>query len=634
MKKKVKFSKRLHYEFDKFFSRGPSVIIAGLAIGSLLVILLWTLLLVVTRLAPGDDPPMNLIEAFWFSLLGTMGSGSIGGRDSDWGYRILSFAIALSSIFLISNFIGLVANAIQSKLADLRKGKSEVVESGHIVLLGWSSQIFTLIKEIISANLDKPKSTLVILGQEDKSRMEDEIRQKISTTGTTTILCRTGNPMDMTDLKLASIESARSIIITPPSGRLADVEVIKTVLAITKDPNRRFEPHHIVAGIRFPQNRQVTEILGRGEVEWVYISDVISRIIAQTSRQSGLSVIYSDLLDFEKNEIYFFDPGSLTGSPFRTALYAYENCAVIGLVDRVNGPRLNPPMDTVINPGDQIIVISGDDIQSFCEPDLKSLVDSGMVLPHIPEITKKENILMLGWNWNSVNILKQLDHYAAPESRVHVVANTKEVKQNIERLETGLKNIKIQFEFGEIYDRDTLLDLKLANFDHIILLSYSDQLPVQEADSLTLLALLQLRNIAETYGYRYSIVSEILDVKNSRLAETTRADDFIVSDRLISLMMAQVEENKRINSVFQDLFSAEGSEIYLKPAGSYVKTGIPINFYTVIESAARRNEAAIGYRITEQAGSPEKNFGVVLNPNKAEKVAFNDQDRIIVLAEK
>ena len=180
MKKKVKFSKRLHYEFDKFFSRGPSVIIAGLAISSLLVILLWTLLLVVTRLAPGDAPPMNFIEAFWFSLLGTMGSGSIGGRDSDWGYRILSFAIALSSIFLISNFIGLVANAIQSKLAELKKGKSEVVESGHIVLLGWSSQIFTLIKEIISANLDKPKSTLVILGQEDKSRMEDEIRQKIS----------------------------------------------------------------------------------------------------------------------------------------------------------------------------------------------------------------------------------------------------------------------------------------------------------------------------------------------------------------------------------------------------------------------------------------------------------------------
>ena len=149
---------------------------------------------------------MNLIEAFWFSLLGTMGSGSIGGRDSNWGYRILSFAIALSSIFLISNFIGLVANAIQNKLVDLRKGKSEVVESGHIVLLGWSSQIFTLIKEIISANQDKPKSTLVILGQEDKSRMEDEIRQKIGSTGTTTILCRTGNPMDMADLKLASIE--------------------------------------------------------------------------------------------------------------------------------------------------------------------------------------------------------------------------------------------------------------------------------------------------------------------------------------------------------------------------------------------------------------------------------------------
>ena len=53
MKKKVNFSKRLNYEFDKFFSRGPSVIIGGLAAGSLLVILLWTMLLVLTQVSSG-----------------------------------------------------------------------------------------------------------------------------------------------------------------------------------------------------------------------------------------------------------------------------------------------------------------------------------------------------------------------------------------------------------------------------------------------------------------------------------------------------------------------------------------------------------------------------------------------------
>ena len=70
-------------------------------------------------------------------------------------------------------------------------------------------------------------------------------------------------------------------------------------------------------------------------------------------------------------------------------------------------------------------------------------------------------------------------------------------------------------------------------------------------------------------------------------------------------------------------------------AGEFIcKTGIPVNFYTILEAASRRNEIAFGYRLNGQANSSEKNYGVVLNPNKAEKVVFGEQDRIIVLAEK
>ena len=84
-------------------------------------------------------------------------------------------------------------------------------------------------------------------------------------------------------------------------------------------------------------------------------------------------------------------------------------------------------------------------------------------------------------------------------------------------------------------------------------------------------------------------------MRNRELAEVTKADDFIVSDKLISLLMSQVSENKYLMRVFEDLFDADGSEIYLKPAGSYVETGRPVNFYTVVESARRRGEVAIGY---------------------------------------
>ena len=65
----------------------------------------------------------------------------------------------------------------------------------------------------------------------------------------------------------------------------------------------------------------------------------------------------------------------------------------------------------------------------------------------------------------------------------------------------------------------------------------------------------------------------MLDLRNRALAEVTRADDFIVSDRMTSLLLSQVAENKHLKAVFDDLFDPEGSEIYLRPASEYVAAG-------------------------------------------------------------
>ena len=80
----------------------------------------------------------------------------------------------------------------------------------------------------------------------------------------------------------------------------------------------------------------------------------------------------------------------------------------------------------------------------------------------------------------------------------------------------------------------------------MVLLSYSDELDRQEADSRTLITLLHLREIASQNSQSFSIVSEMLDDRNRRPAEITRADDFIVSDQLVSLLMAQISENKEL----------------------------------------------------------------------------------------
>jgi voltage-gated potassium channel Kch len=410
--------------------------------------------------------------------------------------------------------------------------------------------------------------------------------------------------------------------------------VIKTMLAITNNPNRRDEPYHIVADIRNPRNLQVARIVGRDEVELVLTGHLIGRIAAQTCRQSGLSVVYTELMNFAGDEIYFKAEPGLVGQTFGEALLAYEDSAVMGLCPKDGEPQLNPPMETVLGDGDQIIAISEDDdtIQLSGLTDLR--IQEQAMQTFEPGQAVPEHILILGWNSRAPFIINELDEYVAPGSSVVVVADSADAETEIAELSSTARNQTVRFQWGDITDRRTLDGLPFETCDHLILLSYSDVLDVQQGDARTLVTLLHLRDIADHNGYSFSIVSEMLDIRNRDLARVTRADDFVVSDRLVSLIVSQISENKKLGAVFADLFDPEGSEIYLKPATSYVKPGVPLNFYTVVASARRAGQTALGYRIQAQAYDTAKAYGVVLNPDKSLAVTFSDRDEIIVLAEK
>ena len=98
-------------------------------------------------------------------------------------------------------------------------------------------------------------------------------------------------------------------------------------------------------------------------------------------------------------------------------------------------------------------------------------------------------------------------------------------------------------------------------------------------------------------------------------------------------MFAQVSENKLLNLVFKDLFDADGSEIYIKKANTYINCSKSVNFYTIIEAAKQKREVAIGYKIFKQEADPEKNYGIYISPSKSSMIALNDEDSIIVLSE-
>jgi voltage-gated potassium channel Kch len=428
------------------------------------------------------------------------------------------------------------------------------------------------------------------------------------------------------------LQTARSIIIVATETDDPDTNTIKTLLAIVKNPRRRPQPYHIVAEIRDSNNLNVAKMVGGDEAVLIMLGDLISRITVQTCRQSGLSVVYTELLDFGGDEIYFKTEPALAGKTFGEALLAYEDSAVIGLRRAQGGTQLNPPMDTVIAEGDQIIAISEDD-DTIRLSELKDVgINTSAVRAAAGWAPTPERTLILGWNWRVPTIINELDAYVAPDSAVTVVADVEEGETIIAENCENLKNETVTYQYDDPTDRRTLDALDIPSYDHVIVLC-SDRLEQQQADAKTLITLLHLRDIADKLDHPFSIVSEMLDTRNRELAEVTRPDDFIVSERLVSLMLSQVSENGELKDVFDDLFDPEGSEIYLKPVGNYVTAGEPVNFYTIVESARHKGEVAIGYRLKAIVNAAEKAYGVVVNPKKSEKVVFTGGDKIIVLAE-
>jgi voltage-gated potassium channel Kch len=619
-------------------SKGPIALIGWLFIASAILIVLVSL--VVVALGIGPEEKGTFVDIAWASLMRTLDAGTMGGDEGPWSFLLAMLIVTFGGIFIVSILIGVLTTGIEGKLEQLRKGRSFVAEQGHTVILGWSSQIFTLISELIAANENQKQSCIVILAEKDTVEMQDEIRSKIGKTGRTRVVFRTGSPIDMDDLKIVNHPKARAIVILAPETDDPDFYVIKTILALTNDANRTPESCHIVAVIRDTKNFEVARLISGDKVKLVLAGEMMARIMAQTSRQSGLSIAYTELLDFGGDEIYFKEEPALFGKTFAETLMAYEDSAVIGIRFKDGRLQLNPPTETRVENGDALIVISEDDDTIRLSGLTEYKVESSAIQQSAPKPLAAEGTLMLGWNERAPSIIKELDNYVGPESHITVVHGTSVDIEAVPQNGNGdhaLRNLAVSFKTGDTTDRQTLEALGVDSYDHIIVLSTSEEgstsVNHQEADARTIITLLHLRDMSDKSGQDLAIVSEMLDIKNRQLAQVTRADDFVVSDNLLSLMLSQISENAELSEVFQDLFDPEGSEIYLKPAEEYVQMDTPLNFYTVVEAARRRNQIAIGYRLQHEAYDADKSFGVRINPPKSLQTTYAPGDRIIVLAE-
>lgn len=79
-----------------------------------------------------------------------------------------------------------------------------MIEVGHTLILGWSDKTLPILKELSLANQSLGGGTIVVLAEREKGDMEEEIKESEIDFLSTEVICRSGCPMLIPELRKVS----------------------------------------------------------------------------------------------------------------------------------------------------------------------------------------------------------------------------------------------------------------------------------------------------------------------------------------------------------------------------------------------------------------------------------------------
>ncbi len=651
-----KINKRswLRYRFDTFMAKGGASIFKALTVTFLIIFISIAatrgLFLLFFPEAALQYENSGFFANLYITFLQLTDPGNMAQdiQSSPW-YKVFAVLAGLAGIIMLSALIAFITTSMDQKINELKRGHSKVIENNHTLILGWNEQrIVEIIRELILANESEDDACVVILADKDKEEMDDALRLSIPNSKTTRLVTRSGNVSTIANLDMVSIERCKSVIIladcedTDSAAKKAssDAKAIQTVLATTgKGPDD--EDFNIVVEIFNPTHREIVKSTFPEHVVTVNTSDILAKLLVQTSRSIGLSVVYNEILSFDGCEMYFHtdDWGEIN---FGQLGYHFSDGVPMGVRQADGGLIMNPEVTYKMRDGDDILIVADDDSTIEYQSEVVAIPDNyELAGGRLPQRIERE--LVLGWNHKSAIILREFADYVEEGSEIHILLKTPSDNQRkeITTLNNDLDGIDLKLIEKDRLDRDELMKLKPFSYDNIIILASNDgetdNIDAQHVDSENIVALLLLRSIFNVYpeeSKKTKLITEVLDSQNYPLVARAGVKDVIISNRLVSMIMAQISESRDIQKVYDDIFQEDGSEIYLKPAKLYFKSfPIDVSFADMMAIAQKREEICIGVKIKALESDNEQNNGVQLIPDKNTRFAMQADDNLVVLAE-
>jgi hypothetical protein len=645
----VSLRQRWRYRADNFLARGSGALFVSLLLTFLAAIaVIGGLRLLLSAVAPGAAS--DFAHQLWIVFLQLTDPGNMG-EDSETPTLMKTAAIVagLTGVVIFSALIAFLTTSLDQAIAHLKKGHSQVLETDHSLILGWGPRVVEILRELVEANESQSDPVVVILSETDKEEMDEYLRTHFTERKNTRIVTRSGPTGSVQSLRRVSAPRAKSAIVLADcthSGTLevklaSDARVIKTVLAleslIAKDKS-----FAIVAEVFTDRNRQVVKDIAPGKVSAIDVEEILAKIMVQTSRTSGLAMVYSELLGFVGCEMYFHNDARWSGLKFDRLQYHFADGIPIGVRHPDGTIVIRPPLETTLAADDEIIIIAEDDSTIEFRP-------SPVMIPRAREVPRLrvergvERQLILGWSYKAPIIIREYADYVLEGSQIDVVVKDAPaaLAATVGSLD-GAAGVRVRLIDKDPLESEELESLAPFTYNNVIILPQKPHLDAEpeRIDSETIVVLLHLRKQMKALSdagreIQTKLITEVLDSANRELISHAGVNDFIISNRMVSMLFAQMSEAPDIERVYLNLFREEGSEIYVKPAWLYFST-LPTTcrFGDLMRAAQKRDgEIAIGYKLKSQESDPSHNYGVKINPSKDSEVTLGEEDGLVVVAE-
>ena len=470
------------------------------------------------------------------------------------------------------------------------------------------------------ANENLARPAIVILAPPDVADMEAELRDRVGDTRNTRVVCRSGNPCQAgRTCNLVNIAAARSVIVL--AGEHGDAAVVKAVLAV-KIARPRLLQRKRGGGVRRSRARRDDPLAHRGAVGTVELrrghrpgdSPGVSPV-GPLGRVPGAPRLRGRRVLLRRGA------PSCVGHTYGEALLAFDRSSVIGRFTGDGAVELNPPPDTVFGAGDQVIAVAEDD---------ETLAVQRVPGGRGPEPASRTGrpgptrVLIVGWSSFGPEVVMELDEFLAPGSLIEVCVDPSLVDPDgLE--ETIGANTTLQVSLTE---RRTGGGRALAGgrtFDQVDrarLPRQAEHRRRRRADPAD--PAHPAQDLARRRRRRVRIIAQLLDQANVELANTTGVDDFIVSDALASLMLAQLSERAELQAGVRRPVRPRRARWSSSdpPTASYPTRRS--RYEQIVAAGAAWGVSVLGWRI-DATGE------VVVNPPKSRQVHLASDDQVLIV---